>query len=65
CEHFAARLSLLETNTADRVEAAFRLTLGREPNPDELHDFVAYADQHGLENLCRVILNLNEFIFVN
>ncbi len=65
CEHFAARLRLLESSTADRVVAAFRLTLGREPNPEELRDFVAYSDQHGLENMCRVILNLNEFMFVN
>ena len=26
---------------------------------------VAYAAKHGLANLCRLILNSNEFVFVN
>jgi hypothetical protein len=64
-EHFAERLRTLGTSTSDRVEAAFRFSLCREPIPDELRDLVAYADKHGLENLCRVIFNLNEFVFVN
>ncbi len=64
-EHFAARLRTQGKTTADCVRTAFRLTLGREPNSEELPDFSAYADRHGLENLCRVIFNLNEFVFVN
>ncbi len=64
-EHFAVQLRTLGTTTSDRVAAAFRLTLCREPSPDELREFVVYANKHGLENFCRVCFNLNEFIFVN
>jgi hypothetical protein len=42
-----------------------QLTLGRLPSEAEKDELVAYAEQHGLENLCRVLFNLNEFVFVN
>jgi uncharacterized protein YrzB (UPF0473 family) len=42
-----------------------QLTLGRLPNEAESKELVAFADQHGLENLCRVLFNLNEFVFIN
>ncbi len=64
-EHLAARLRGLGTTTSERVTTAFRLTLGRDPSVDELSEFSAYGDKHGLDNLCRVVFNLNEFVFVN
>jgi hypothetical protein len=64
-ENFAARLRAKSTETEDHVREAFRLALSREPNVEELLDFTAYADKHGLENFCRVVFNLNEFVFVN
>ncbi len=64
-EHFATRLRAMGSNTEAHVHNAFRLTLCRDPSPVELSDFVAYANEHGLENFCRVIFNLNEFVFVN
>ncbi len=64
-EHFAERLRAIGRNTEAHVHNAFRLTLCRDPSPDEQRDFAAYADEHGLENFCRVIFNLNEFVFVN
>ena len=42
-----------------------RRVLLREPTADELRDFTAYAQQNGLAALCRVLLNSNEFLFVN
>ena len=50
---------------AGSVEAAFRLALARDPAADERQALEAYAKQHGLANACRVILNLNEFVFVD
>ncbi|MBI1346622.1 DUF1553 domain-containing protein [bacterium] len=47
------------------VQRAFSLALSREPTPDELDVLTGYAQQHGLANTCRVILNLNEFAFVD
>jgi hypothetical protein len=39
--------------------------LGRAPTPGELRKLKAYAAKHGLANTCRIILNSNEFMFVN
>lgn len=63
--HFAARVERLADDDAGRVTAAFRLALGREPSAAEGAALVAYAKEHGLANACRVVLNLNEFAFVD
>ena len=44
---------------------AFRLALGRSPNGEEQAALTKYAARHGLAQTCRVILNLNEFAFVD
>ena len=63
-EHFAERLS--EHGSVRRqIERAFLEAIGRRPNSDELPSLVAYAEQHGSAAACRVVLNLNEFIFVD
>ena len=46
-------------------DAAFRLALGRAPTSGELSEAVDYARRHGLAGLCRLIFNLNEFVFVD
>jgi hypothetical protein len=50
---------------AGSVDAAFRLALGREPTVGEREALHAYANEHGLANACRLMLNLNEFMFVD
>jgi hypothetical protein len=50
---------------AERVAAAVRLALGREPTTVERKALASHAKEHGLANACRVILNLNEFVFVD
>jgi hypothetical protein len=64
-QHFAARVSAAGDTSAERVREAFRLALSREPTKEELTQLSAYADEFGLANACRVILNLNEFVFVD
>ncbi|MCH8923523.1 MAG: DUF1553 domain-containing protein, partial [Planctomycetes bacterium] len=64
-EHFAARLAREHDGLDARVEAGFRLALSRRPTVDETAQLVAFAKQHGLANTTRVILNLNEFLFVD
>jgi hypothetical protein len=64
-KHFAARAEKLAGAVDEQVKAAFRLALARAPSPDELESLTAYARKHGLANACRVILNLNEFVFVD
>jgi hypothetical protein len=39
--------------------------LGREPTANELAAVRQYAQQFGLANACRFLLNTNEFMFVD
>jgi hypothetical protein len=48
-----------------RVRELFRRTLGRDPAPEEGREVGEYASRFGLENACRVMLNSNEFLFVD
>jgi mono/diheme cytochrome c family protein len=60
-KHTAARVG----KEPDPVAAAFRLAVGRPPTAAEHGALAAYAKEHGLANACRVIFNLNEFVFVD
>ncbi|GDX10730.1 hypothetical protein LBMAG57_25020 [Verrucomicrobiota bacterium] len=59
--HFSGELAKQITTPADAV----RSILLREPTADELRNFTAYAQKNGLAALCRVLINSNEFLFVN
>jgi hypothetical protein len=50
--------------TSDLARLFYRVT-GREILDDELSLLVAYSKEHGNSNACRVIVNLNEFVFVD
>ena len=49
----------------EQVGALYRLALQREPSATELQLLSGYAEQHGLENASRLVLNSNEFLFVD
>jgi hypothetical protein len=64
-ERFAERLATLKPTLQGQIEAAYELALGRPPSRAETRDLVVYAKEHGLPNLCRLLFNSNEFMFVN
>jgi len=64
-EHFAARLEQTTGDRAAQISLACQLALGRDPSVDERRLFAQYAAENGLVNMCRVILNSNEFLFVD
>ncbi|MBI1789521.1 MAG: PSD1 domain-containing protein [Acidobacteria bacterium] len=64
-EYFADRVQNLALSLPERIAAAYRLALGRAPRPDETEALAAYAAQYGLANACRLILNSNEFLFID
>jgi mono/diheme cytochrome c family protein len=64
-KHFAERVEKLAADDAGRITAAVLIAFGRAPTPKEQDALTAYAKEHGLANACRVILNLNEFVFVD
>jgi hypothetical protein len=49
---------------ADVEEACHRLW-GRPPTEIERKELNAYAAKHGLANACRMLMNSNEFLFVD
>jgi mono/diheme cytochrome c family protein len=64
-ECFARRVEALGGDTGARVDAAFLLALGRPPRPVERDALADFARKHGLARACRVLLNTNEFLFVD
>jgi hypothetical protein len=64
-EYTAARLAAVERGLAGRIRLLFKVVLLREPSPSESRRWEAYAARHGLANACRMMLNTNEFVFVN
>src|SRR5262249_54987922 len=63
-EHFAKRVSAAG-NVQAQVRSAFELALGRPPRDAELEVLTNHARKHGTANMCRLLFNLNEFVFVN
>jgi hypothetical protein len=62
--HFAARLrSEAGDDAARQVSLAYRLALCREPTKAERQALLAFLQEESLEELCRVLLNLNEFVY--
>ncbi|MEJ6645280.1 MAG: PSD1 and planctomycete cytochrome C domain-containing protein [Akkermansiaceae bacterium] len=48
----------------DSVKKAFELLLARQPSEAELKSSVAVASEHGLQIVCRSLINSNEFAFL-
>ena len=63
--HFAARIEKEPGDLRSKVDRAFLLALGRSPSPMEREALADHARKFGLANACRVIFNLNEFVFVD
>ncbi len=63
--HFAERLEKEVDNLLARIDRAFLLALARPPTPFEREALIAHASKFGLPNTCRVIFNLNEFVFAD
>ena len=70
--------------TEDRIVLAYRLAFGRQPEPDEIAEAMAFidrqakllpqscasdqtpaADHAALVDFCHVLLNSNEFLYVD
>lgn len=65
CEHLAERLQKSSPEVRDQVRSAYELLFGRLPSDAEIQSVSVYVAQHGLANACRVLVNCNEFLFVD
>jgi hypothetical protein len=64
--HFAARLRReAGDDPAAQVRRAFELALCRPPRDEEVKVSVAFLRRESLEAFCLVVLNLNEFVYMD
>src|SRR5262249_34603142 len=47
-----------------QVRLAYRLAFGRLPSKSESARALAFAREHGMENLCWILFNTSEFVYV-
>jgi hypothetical protein len=64
-EHLAARIEKERGDVPSRVERLYELAFNRQPTAEERAELSRYAARHGMANACRVVLNSNEFMFVD
>jgi hypothetical protein len=64
-EHLADRAARWAPDLPEQIRAVYQLTLQRLPTEREAQRLTKYAAKYGLANACRIILNSNEFMFVN
>ena len=62
---FAERIKKESKTLKGQIRRAHQLTTGRLPTAKEMTALNAYAQKHGLPNLCRVLFNLSEFTYVD
>lgn len=62
---FAGWLEKQSTDHGRQITLACERVWGRAPTDEERKAFVAYREKHGLANLCRLLFNSNEFLFVD
>jgi hypothetical protein len=63
--HFAGRLRAYSDDPDRQVEQGYRLAFGRAPTSEERAAVAAHVREHGLAAACRMLLNANEFVFVD
>jgi cytochrome c553 len=63
--HLASDLQRHTDRPADQIQQLFLRALGRVATAEEVAAIEPYLEEHGLENVCRLIFNLNEFLFVD
>lgn len=64
-EHFAARVEAEAATPEAQVRRAVALAFQRETAAGEAAELAAYAQRHGLAAMCRLLLNGNEFVFLD
>jgi Protein of unknown function (DUF1553) len=64
CEQVAERLAKEAGDLPAQIKLAYQLALHRSPTKEESEESIRYARKYGMANLCRLIFNSNEFLFV-
>lgn len=64
-ECFAERLENEAVELSERIDNGFLLVTGRKPTTMEQESLQDHAATYGLTSTCRLLLNLNEFVFLD
>jgi hypothetical protein len=64
-QRFAERIQREGDTLLIQIDRAMQLVAGRSPTEQEQKRLEAYAAQHGIDNLCRVLFNLSEFMYLD
>ena len=64
CKALANWISQSTSKPSDQILKAFELTLGRYPTATEMADQLKFVADHKLENLCWILFNSTEFLYV-
>ena len=64
-EHIAERLQNEHDELPAQIEALFLCAYGRSPSTNELEQMIAFSQEHGLANSCRVVINSSEFLHLH
>lgn len=51
-------------NTADQIALVYQIAYGRTANDEETELGTSFIKRHGLTSYCRVVMNSNEFLYV-
>ena len=62
---FADSIQAATADPAARIDLAYRRAFGRLPKADERQALTSYAERFGLARAFRLLLNANEFLFVD
>jgi len=65
CEKIAEAAVRRRTTLEEQVMLVFEQALLRSPKPSEFQAVAAYARKYGLANACQVLINTNEFLYVD
>jgi hypothetical protein len=65
CEHLEALAEKSSGDLDGRIDHVSQRVLLRRPAPEEREVWRSYAARHGLANLCRVLFNTSEFLFID
>ena len=63
--YFAERVkNEVGSDVADQIDHAFLLACSRLPEVHEQQSLIKLAQQHGLDQVCRVLLNTSKFLYL-
>lgn len=63
--YFASRIQTEAATDSERIQRAFQLSFGRPPSDGETVASMSLIQSRGLPQFCRMLLNANEFVYVD